>query len=247
MTTIWRARLQIALAASLFLGGCVGPYHYEPGAYADYVAGQYARAEGDEAKAADHYRRALQIDPANTTILGDGFAVALMGGDFDSGLQYARTIYDTSELRATASMFLALDAFKRKRYADSLTYLQSAQGSGFDSLIAPVLVAWAAAADNDKEAALAALEVFARTPIFRPYARDNRAMLLDYLGEYEQAELVYQQTLADVGSLSVHPVLAYASMLERHGRLDEARSLIAGYKLRWPENRRVGEDRKSVV
>lgn len=244
MTRLWQTRHQTVwggvLALALFLGGCVGPHHYQPGAYADYVAGQYARAEGDEDKAAEHYRRALQIDPTNTAILGDAFGAALMGGDFVRGLDYARTIYATSELRATASMFLALDAFKRKKYAQSLTYLDSAEGSGFDSLIAPVLIAWAAAAEGDKDAALAALEGFARTPIFRPYARDNRAMLLDYLGEYEQAELVYQQTLADVASLSVHPVLAYASMMERRGRLDEARSLLSAYKLRWPENRRVG-------
>ncbi len=229
------------LASALFVGACASPYDIKRGAYSDYVAGQHAKYSRDTQKAAGYYEDALKLDPDNEFILQEAFSLALMDGDFRYALKTAEALSDLGAENSNASMLLSLNAFKRRRYNDVEGFLSGAQGSGFDSLIAPIVRAWVLAQSGKVDEGLAELEVLKSVPMFEAYQKDQAALILDYADRFDEASTAYMSILRGQGTVTVHHVLFYGDMLVRSHQMSKAEDLYELYQLQLSGNKRFQE------
>lgn len=233
------------LLLTMLVGACASPYDIKRGAYSDYVAGQHAKYERDTQKAADYYENALKLDPDNEFILQEAFSLALMDGDFKYALKSAEDLQQIGAKNSSASMLLSLNALKKGRLDDAERYLLGAEGSGFDSLVAPIVRAWVLAQKDMVDEAILELEVLKTVPMFEPYQKDQAALILDYADRFDEAEQAYMGILSGQGSVTVHQVIFYGDMLVRSNQKSKAEALYKVYQLQLYNNKRfqdaVGE------
>ena len=227
------------LVGVLILSACASPYAIERGAYGDYIAGQHAKFERDTDKAAEYFKRALDREPNNEFILQEAFSLAIMDGHFNKALELANDLEDIGAENSTASILLSLNAFKRGRYGEVETFLEKAKGTGFDSLMAPIIRAWVEAEYGNLDDALAALEVLKAIPLFEPYQRDHAAFIYDHADHYAEAEAAYMAILTGPGPVSIHPVLSLGNMLVRTNQIERADELYGRFELMWEDNRKL--------
>jgi tetratricopeptide (TPR) repeat protein len=246
MPLIFKKQFHILSLVAL-LAGCASPYAIERQAFSDYVLGQHAKYESDIDAAADFYARALRREPENEMILQEAFSLALMDGKYNEALLRARNLMDVNSANSAASMLLSLNAMKQGRYDASLAYLAGARGTGFDSLIAPIIRGWIYATKGDVDASMEALSALETISIFQPFQREQAAMIYDYLGMTEEAEAAYFEVFAQERGVSVHPVMYYGAFLERLGRQAEAWAHYEHYLGIWPGNRRLLEAKERMA
>lgn len=232
------AKLTIAIMLAGALGACAaGPAPVDSG-YGDYVAGQYARSIADTDKAFEYYYGALEHSPGNRAILQDAFSLAIMDGRFDTAIDLAERLKAADHPNAVASMVLSLEAFRTGNYDVALMNLEQAKGTGFDSLVSPLIRAWIEVARGGSDSALRALEPLGAISVFQEFRDAHVAYILDYLGRTEDAEAAYENVLA-AGGNQLQPVLAYGAFLARQSRVDDARALYESYLERAPDNARL--------
>lgn len=225
-----------AILAMALLGGCAGnvtaqnPYTVDTDEsdFAAYVSGAFAESINDPS-AADFLLRASSQNPGNRAILSRAFIALLTEGRIDEAVKAARRLQTDDRTYGLASVVLALDAFKARRYAETRGHLSGLSNSGFEMLIAPILTAWSLAAEGEKVAALAALAPMGAVPSLRPFAAAHRAFLLDYLKDQEAADQAYQEALRATQISSLQPVVSYAALLQRMGRKDDALAMLDQY------------------
>lgn len=216
----------------LALGACQASYPaFNPNDYRtglhDYSAGQAALISRDTNTAADHYLAALSHDPENSYIRGRAFELLISNGRFeearaiDADLPLGRAAYGISR------MLKVVDALLAEDYEGADLALDEAQGTGFDGLVKPVARAWIAAGQGDKVAALEALQpLMTRPAALAQFAREHRAMILGYLGDWENADRAYQEAIDLSGRTSSRVILDYAARLADRGDFSGAIAVL---------------------
>lgn len=204
--------------------------------FGSYLAGRLARYDRDTETAADFFRHALSVDPANTILQRRTFLLLLANGRVDEALHLAGQILETSPTDDMANLVLAIDAFRAKNYAEVRTILDRARGSGFMRLLGGLLAAWSHAGENDFDAAISGLEVLRDTAAFDPFRVFHQALIYDLADRIEDANKAYESTMATGARDAVRVTLAYGSYLERTDRAAQARTIYETYANRVASN-----------
>jgi hypothetical protein len=110
-----------------------------------YLAGRYARYLGDNAAAADFYRKALAADPNNEPLKRRTFRLLVAAGQLDEAAKLAASIKEDESDEGLPSTMLVLTDIKAGRNAQADATLDKLQPSGFNTLLKPVMEAWAKA------------------------------------------------------------------------------------------------------
>lgn len=226
MSTLRRA----AVALSLLLVPTLGQAAPESGIYADYLVARFATAQGDPAKAADAYLRALEQNPTQPGLLRQAFlASALSGRPEAAGL--ARLLPDD----VFAQLWLAGSAAKAGAWNDVISRAQSLPRGDIGGVLRPLLIAWADQALGKPDAAIAEL---------RPLAADGSLHALFALHEGLIADLARQESVANAAMQQARevdgaPSLRLAQMLAaydaRHGQQAKAMNDLAQAGAETPE------------
>lgn len=210
------------------------------GFYTPFVAGALAQQSLMFADSASHYLQALEADPDNRLIASRAFFQLLYAGRMDEAANIAVELSETSDAVFNddlVALLYVLEAFKREDWQAARQRLDSVEMSGFGGMLSPLLIGWTHAAEQDyplAEQALSAMEIDNR---LKPIADEHRAYMLDHLQDYDGAQVKYLQLANALQPQSLQPLIAYADMLARTGRRDEARSFLGEQTARYSNNR----------
>ena len=205
----------------------------------NYLAAIYAREHGDQNKATQSYMRLLDEEPINLKVLEEAFSYFIFVGDFDNAFKVVQDHYSLSDENVASAMLLALRAFKKKRVPEMNMYLERVTGFGFDTLMTPLMQAWALAREGKTNEGLARLEELLGNDPFEPFYAEHQAFILDYDGRKEEAEKHYLNLINRTEVTSLQPVLNYSAMLQASGREDDARLLLDRFLLKIPASKQL--------
>lgn len=247
------------VAAALLLAGCAAQApktDYAPvtgalysefsqesadeGFYTPFVAGALAQQSQEFADSATHYLKALEADPENDLIANRAFFQLLYAGRMDEAAKVAVTIAEGGETALQddlVSILYVLEAFKREDWQTVRTRLETVQMSGFGGMLTPLLVGWTHTAEQDFGQAEAALSSMAIDQRLKPIADEHKAYMLDHLQQFDNAQQQYLRLADAAQPQSLQPFVAYAHMLARSGRKDEARTFLGKQAERFSNNR----------
>jgi tetratricopeptide (TPR) repeat protein len=201
-----------------------------------YLAGRFARLGKDMEAAADFYAMALAEDPDNVALMRRTFFLFVADGRVEEAIPLAQKVVEQSPRTGVAHLVAALGDFRTGDYDGVLRRLEAAPGSGFNTLLVPLVRAWALAAGDQAEAAVAALDALDEAESFASFRAFHGALIEDFAGNDEGAETAFRKATAEADGGTQRMVEAFGSFLERKGRRQEARELYLAYLERRPEN-----------
>ncbi len=204
--------------------------------YGSYLAGRLARAERDVDVAADYFGHALAEDPENQSLLRRTFTLMVADGRMARAIELAGKIQAESKSDSMANLMLAIEAIHGRDFARAEVVLARTRRSGFVRLLADLLQAWSHAGAGDFDRGLAALDDLKQVDAFTPFRLFHRALILDLAGRDAAAAAAYRATRETAARNSIALTLAYGSLLERTGRLPEARVVYGTYLNQVSEN-----------
>lgn len=234
MKSVWALTKRVGVLAAVGLGlaACQtteGLYAYGSDTYSsssplsDYIAGQAARMDNDTQLAADYYLSALQADPANAIVLRNrAYQLLISDGRFKEARELSDALSRGSLSYNLSRMVRVLELIKQRKYDGALKALEMVSGTGFDLLLKPIASAWAYAGQGDEEAAFQSLNVLNKHRAFGGFYLEHKAYLHAYFGDWESAQAVFENTLANGRGLSSRGILDYAGRLSKRGEFDKA-------------------------
>lgn len=211
-----------------------------------YLAGRYARYLGDNAAAADFYRKALAADPSNDALKRRTFRLLVAAGYLDDAVKLAATIKEDESDEGLPSTMLVLADIKAGRAAQADATLDKLVPTGFNTLLKPVMEAWAKAGQKKYDEAIKELGALGANPRFRPFQGFHEALIFDLAGKMGEAETAYRQGVENPQTRSLRGVQAFVSFLARNNRVAEAQALFDQYLAEENDNPLVVEARAAL-
>jgi tetratricopeptide (TPR) repeat protein len=236
------------LSVAALVGGCAaaGPNESpaRPGGVAgnsvsalgSYLAGRSASASGDTAAAARFFGQALAADPENRALQLRAFSSLLAEGDWDKALPLARRLDALQPGNFLADLALATEAARAGDYAKARDQLKSEEESRAGALMRPLLRAWIGVGLNDPALTDQSLDELGKRPSLATFRNFHAALIEDLRGNAQATQAAFDETRKGSAANATRVVLAYASFLSRHERLDEAKTLLVDYLKTYPDN-----------
>src|SRR4051794_2853016 len=123
-----------------------------------YIAGRYARSQHETAAAAEFYRQALARDPESELIVENAFLMEAAEGEWSRATELARRLVVVQPANRGAHTWLAVVAFKEKKFAEADEHLRAASAGMIGELTGTLARAWVKLAQGDGAGALALLD-----------------------------------------------------------------------------------------
>lgn len=236
-----RIKLLLALLSASTLTACAaiappgapalrGPVVMDSGwsgsrsAYGQFLAGQAALQNGQNAQAANYFTEAQALDD-ETGVLGDrAFTAALLAGDVQRAAALAPRGTESNEaVRRLGALTRVVELMASGKSAEAQTLLKT-ETLGFPHRPVSVLLApWLAAAAGDKDGAVARPEL--QSDRFVQYfGQLGQAKLYERAKRYDDAEADYKALMAVENARALF-VEDYGAFLERRKRQADAVAL----------------------
>lgn len=205
-------------------------------AYASFLIGRYAIANGDVETAASAMNAAAAADPDSPDLRESAFLIGILNGDIDRMAKLAPQMGNASDTaKLMAPLVQAVVATHEGHHAAALKAVNAALKIRPQDrnavLMRPYVLAlngdWRAALDASGDAALGSSDN-GRLLVY--LLKAERARLYELRGQNDKAEAIYKE-LCQPGAASYIFGPDYAAFLERRGQDDAARALwttIAG-------------------
>lgn len=197
-------------------------------AYGSYLSARLAASDHDLPEAARLYRESLAIDPENSELLGRAFLYTAASGDMDEAAKLAERVVKTDPGNRAARLALAVVAIKRHDFTEARKNIGTPEKGEFTVLTLSLLDAWAAQGAGDTTAALTDLKQITPEGGAGALAAYHRGLILELAGRPNEAEAAYREALGLAAS-SPRVIEAYGRLLERSGRIADARAFYAKY------------------
>ena len=190
--------------------------------YGSYLAARYAGSSRDLEASSELYAQALDRAPDSTLISQRAFFAALVAGDFERADRVAEQAAMDPETAQIAGIYWRAVNLGRGRDAPELE--TNAVGV-FSNLVIDMLEDWdAIARGEDVSWAQSGISLNTQqSPSVEQWL--HRALVLERLGQDEDADAAYQNATAGMTGLTSFNALMYGEFLERQGRTDDARAL----------------------
>jgi tetratricopeptide (TPR) repeat protein len=188
----------------------------------DYLAGNFALETGLLAEAATYFERALTKDPDNPDLRRQLFLLILASGKYEPALEQAGALVEEGAGVAEAELLLSLEEVRAGRFGDAHRRLAAMPAEGVAGLTTPFIDAWALFAEDDRNAIDQALARLGQGEALGPLNGYHKAMMLDLSGRLDEAAPALADAMPEAGPAPMRMLQAYASMLARQGRRDEA-------------------------
>jgi len=219
--------------AHTILGTAAAELGTSQSAYANFLIGRYAIANGDVQTAASAMEAAAAADPSSTDLRESAFLISILGGDIDQAVKMAPQMAsgsDTAQLMAP--LVQAVAAVREGRNAAALKQVDAAlkirPQDRNTVLMRPYVLAlngqWAEATDDKGDAALNGSDN-GRLLVY--LLKAERARLFELRGENDKAAAIYKD-LCQPGAASYIFGPDYAAFLERRGQVADARAVWNG-------------------
>ncbi len=214
----------------------MGPPAAMDSPYGNFLAARHARLTFDHASAADYYMKALSEEPRSGLLTQGAFLSLLADGRVGAALDLAQILRQGNPGDHMARIAVATGAMLKRDYNGALQVVADGPTSGIHGAFNPLIAAWAYAGKGEASLALEALNKLDGNPLFDGVHHHLKPLLLEMLGQAKEADDTYQAAVMKGDRGSIRQVDAYSRFLERRGRLDEARALVARYLKQNPDN-----------
>jgi len=204
--------------------------------YGNFLAARHARLTFDHAAAADYYMKALSEEPKSGLLTQGAFLSLLADGRVATALDLAQILRQGNPGDHMARIAVATGAMLNRDYNAALQVVADGPTSGIHSAFNPLIAAWAYAGKGEVTQALEALNKLDGNPLFDGVHHHLKPLLLETLGRAKEADETYQAALMKNDRGGIRQMDAYSRFLERRGRVDEARALVARYLKQNPDN-----------
>ena len=192
---------------------------------AAYLNARAAEADGHIAAAATDYAAAMTADPTNQDIAIRAYRAALDAGDYALADRALASLQQAGVTPPDAAIVSLADALHNGDRRAAAAAIDRMDGTPL-AFMAPVLKAWQAYDDGDKDP-IAPLTASGGAAIGRRYEAENRALLLIATGKTDDGVIAVRALLGpDQGSFDFR--IAAAQILAGQGKHDLAQSLLAG-------------------
>jgi tetratricopeptide (TPR) repeat protein len=198
----------------------------------NFLSGFSAQRNNDPTAATEYFKAAMEVTPDEPLLLLRGLASALQDGRSDLSVRFARKLESTETGSGLASLTLALDEAKAGRYAESEQRLSKLRRNGANTILVPLLTAWARAGQQKYDEAIEALDSgrTAQNDLANVFAL-HAGLISEIGGRLEAAERNFR-VAAQGESPALRTVIATGRFYERSGRPEEAMQLYTRFSER---------------
>ena len=195
----------------------------------NYLAGRHAQARRDLSAAADFLGAALKKAPKAPDLLRRTFILLTIEGRVKEATDLARRLLALKPDSPIANLALAVDDFRRGRYAAVRKRLDGLSKTGLMNVVAPVLNAWSLVGEKKSVAALKVLEPGTKEKATQALHRLHTALINEILSRKDAAEKHYLAVSNSEDGRSIRVVQLLGALYERTGSPDKARALYETY------------------
>jgi tetratricopeptide (TPR) repeat protein len=195
-----------------------------------FLSARHAEATSDSTTATQFLNRALQLDPDNQALLRTAYFLAAQVGDFDSAVPAARRSFESAQQLSIAPLIVAVGAFKAQDYDQARALLDKISGQSPAGFALPMLRAWAAAAREPADRALAELAPLQGSGGAADLYNVMAGMLNEYYGRGPQALQHYDMLAARVDQQALSVLRLLAAGYHRLGKSGEVKALVEKYR-----------------
>ncbi len=190
-----------------------------------YMAGRFARGQYDTHGAAELYKRALDRDPGNETILKNAFLAEISVGNWARTSALADAILKVEPANRIARLYLGVREFGVKAYDKADEHFKAASSGPVGELTATLARAWTQTAKDDNKTSFDLLDGMKQVDWAQHYQRYHRALIADVTGRRAIARQNYEK-MFETDTRSLRPVLAFAAHAAQSGNADVARKVL---------------------
>lgn len=226
----------VALGAGLLFGltqcsSIQGPVAGEPtpSKYGSYLAGRFASNERDASAAARYYDRALKFDPDNPEILERALISEVADGDIDGAAEHAAQLTAKAPSARMPHLVIGIRAFRDGGYAKAQDEFSKITGNAAAEIASQLGKAYALMGEGKVDEALAAARKLAAFEGVSAFAKYHAAIIADLSGRAAEAEKEFAGAYTDSNGESLRIVHAYAVHLQRVGKLQQAKEVLARF------------------
>ena len=191
---------------------------------ANYLMGRFAFDTFDHARAAEFFDAALGEDPNNRALQERTFLLMLGEGRWEDTVRLADGLDGPNAEAALAKLVMALDAVAAQEWDQAQEEIEKIDAEALAELVVPLIGAWAKAAEDDGDGAVAILEPLGKQRGFETMKTAHEALIMDLLGNDEKARPLYIQLTAG-DRIAPRMALAAGSFFERQGDVDTAKGI----------------------
>ena len=193
-----------------------------------YLAARIARAERDVSAASNFYRSVLRTDPKNPDLLEITFLVTLQSGAAEEAFPLAERLIAIDKSHRIARLALGVKALKTNQFQQARTHLAIAGQGPIADLTATLLTGWTWYGQNNAKNAVAQIDKLSGPDWYSLYKELHAGLILDLSNQRTDA-LKRIERVRSVDPNSLRNVDAYARMLARAGREQEAEKLYSDF------------------
>ena len=163
-------------------------YPVKDNVYGTYLAARMAHIRQDYNTAADYYIKSINLGASDSELLSKIYLLLSSESRIDEAAIYAKKALEEGDKNNFISFTLLVDAVKNNQYSQAYNYAQSVTDKAYKDAIAPLLNAWIFAGQNNKEKALASLELLKKDKGLLSFYYMHRGMINDYFKDSESAQ-----------------------------------------------------------
>lgn len=205
-------------------------------AYGNFLAARQARREYDHAAAARFYLRALKDEPNNALLAQGAFLSLIADGRVGDALELAPALRANNPNDHMPRLVLAASALMRRDWDQALAVVNEGPNVGVHAAFNPLISAWAFAGKGEADNAEQALARLERNPLFAGVHDYLKPLLQEVTGRLDAAERTYVATLDKRDRAGTRQVDGYIRLLERQGRINEARTALSEHLAANPDH-----------
>jgi len=203
-------------------------------AIGNYLAGRHAEVARDLSVAADFLKATLDVTPDAPDLLRRTFVILTMEGRFEEARALAEKYVAEKPKSSIANLMLAIDDMTFSRYDAAIERLSSLPASGLTGLTAPVLRAWALAAQKKTDQALDALKSLDQKTSAKTIYDLHKGLILEFGGRHEEAMTVLEEIAGRDGGLNFRFAEILGNIYEQHGEKTKAKEIYQRFQKERP-------------
>ncbi len=207
-----------------------------------FLSGYVAQKRRDLGAAIKHYGDALALDSERPDLIRRAFLFSVMDGQIDTAMPLAERYANIEKQSPIATLALAITDIKNGDWKKATARMNALDDSGLNAFTKPIILAWAAFAQEGLEKGLEALKPLKDVGGTRAMHDLHAGLMHELSGDTAAAEKYYLGVVEDESGASLRAARILGTMYERQGKADEAKAAFELYLDAQPNSQFVDQD-----
>ncbi len=188
--------------------------------YGSYLAGYLAQQNQDYTKSLDFFEKTLDFDTNNEKIKTMVYTMRTLQGRIDEALPLAKELNQLNRPELLTDYVLIADAFKKKDYNLAKKLLTDKADYGTDQFLKPLINAWIAVGQGQKEQAYQSLSSLKDSEDSNPFYHYYKGLIALTFQDVDTVEKSFQETsrLSQTGYPSLTTLVFFRNFYQKQGK-----------------------------